>query len=73
MKAAEEPVVIDDPPGIDGKAVSFAVMAGDPLSQARGSKRGRIVDPHRIQRGMGRRIAVFGAEAAGCPTSMWIT
>ncbi len=29
-------------------------MTGDPLPEARGSECGRVVDPHRIERGMGR-------------------
>ena len=60
----------DDPPRIDGKIVGFAIMAGDPLPERGDPERGGVVDPHRIERGMGGRIAVFGAEAAGWPTSM---
>jgi hypothetical protein len=38
-------------------------MPGDALAQARDAERGGVIDPPRIKR----------AEAAGWPTSMWMT
>ena len=70
MNPADEPVVTMTRSGSTIEAMGLIIMSRDARPQRRDAERLGIGDAAVRARARAASIAVFGAEAKGCPTSM---